>query len=106
MMATEYAVMKVGAVSELLNYETNQALSQIPRPALHLHPAAAQPMEERSHHQRDRTAPRGVQAPDQNPDSAAVRRDCSDVVLGTARLRSDHYAQSRRMAEPDPETRR
>ena len=51
-------------------------------------------------------APRGVQAPDQNPDGAAVRRDCSDVVLGTARLRSDHYAQSGRMAEPDPETRR
>ena len=49
---------------------------------------------------------RGVQAPDQNPDGAAVGRDCSDVVLGTARLRSDHDAQSGRMAEPDPETRR
>ena len=65
-----------------------------------------QPMEERSHHQRDRTAPRGVQAPDQDPDGAAVGRDCSHVVLGTARRRSDHYAQSRRMADPDPETRR
>jgi TolB-like protein/class 3 adenylate cyclase len=48
----------------------------------------------------------GVQAPDQNPDGAAVGRNCSDAVLGTARLRSDHYAQSGRMAEPDPETRR
>jgi len=74
--------------------------------ALHLHPAAVQPMEERSHHQRDRMTPRGVQAPDQNPDGAAIGRDCNDVVLGTARLRSDHDAQSGRMAEPDPETRR
>src|SRR5260370_29157265 len=62
-------------------------------------------MEERSHHQRNRTAARGVQAPDQNPAGAAVGRDCRDVVLGTARLRSDHYAQGGRMAEPDPETR-
>ena len=30
----------------------------------------------------------------------------SDVVLGTARLRSDHHAQNGRMAEPDPQTRR
>src|SRR6266513_161934 len=59
-------------------------------------------MEERSHHQRNRTAPRGAQAPHQNPDGAAVGRDRSDVVLGTARLRSDHYAQSGRMAQPDP----
>src|SRR5207302_2643004 len=57
-------------------------------------------------YQRNRTAPRGVQAQDQNPDGAAVGRDCSDAVLGTTRLRSDHYAQSGRMAEPDPETRR
>ena len=55
-------------------------------------PIVAQPMEERSHHQRD--APRGVQAPDQNSDGAAIGRDGSDVVLGTARLRSDHNAQS------------
>ena len=66
-------------------------------------PAVAQPMEERSHHQRDRTAPR-VETSDQNPDGAAVGRDCSDVVLGTASPR--RRAQSGRMAEPDPETRR
>ena len=67
-------------------------------------PIVAQPMEERSHRQRD--APRGVQAPDQNSDGAAIGRDCSDVVLATARLRSDHDAQSGRMAQPDPQTRR
>ena len=56
-------------------------------------------------HQCDRTAPRGVQAPDQDPDGAAFGRDRSHVVLGVARRRSDHHAQSRRMADPRPKTR-
>jgi hypothetical protein len=38
------------------------------RPALHLHPLAAEPVAQRAHHQRDRTATRGVQAQDQNAD--------------------------------------
>ena len=44
------------------------------------------------------------QAPDQNPGRAAVGRDRSDVVLGTARLLSDHHAQSRRVTDPHRET--
>jgi putative transposase len=66
---------------------------------------AEQPMEERAHHQCDRAAPRGVQAPDQDPDGAALGRDRSYVVLGAARGRSDHHAQSRRMGDADPEAR-
>src|SRR4029077_20000639 len=37
------------------------------RSALHFHPIAGRPMEESTDHQWDRTAPRGVQAPDQDP---------------------------------------
>ena len=59
---------------------------------------SAEPMEERAYHQRDRAPPRGVQAPHQDPDGAAFRRDCGDVVLGIACCRPDHHAQGRRMA--------
>src|SRR6516165_7792009 len=66
-------------------------------------------MEERSHHQRDRTAPRGVQAPDQNPDGAAVGRDGSDVVLGTCspqvRSRCAKWTDGRASARNSPVSR-
>jgi hypothetical protein len=71
------------------------------RPAVHLHRVARQPMEECAHHQRHRTASRGVQTPHQDPDSAALSRDRSHVILGAARRWSDHHAQSRRMADID-----
>jgi hypothetical protein len=50
------------------------------RSALHLHTAAAEPMAQRSHHQRDRAPARGVQASDQDADGAALGRHCGDVV--------------------------
>ena len=68
-------------------------------PALQLYPTAAQPMEKRAHHQRHRKAPRGVQASDQNPNRAALRRDRRHVVLGLARRRSDRHATRRWMAD-------
>ena len=69
------------------------------RPALYLHPSAAEPVAQRAHHQRDRAAARGVQAKDQNPDRAAVRRHRRHAVLGAARLRSDQHAQGRWLAD-------
>src|SRR6516164_11716372 len=63
-------------------------------------------MEECANHQRDRTAARGVQTPDQDPDSAALGRDRSHVVLGAARRWADHDAQGRRMADADTQARR
>ena len=50
--------------------------------------------------QRDRAAARGVQAPDQDPDRAALRRDRAHAVLGVAGVRPDHDAQGRRLADP------
>jgi transposase-like protein len=41
-----------------------------------------------------------AQAPDQDPDRAAQRRDRGDAVLGPARLGPDHHAQGRWLAEP------
>ena len=64
------------------------------RPALHLHPLAAEPVAQRAHHQRDRTATRGVQAQDQNADCAAVGGHGRHVVLGVACIRPDQHAQS------------
>src|SRR5271166_802951 len=46
-----------------------------------------------------------LQAPHQDPDGAAFRRNRRHAVLGTARRGSDRNAQSRRVAEPKPETR-
>ena len=51
-------------------------------------------------HERDRTTARRVQAADQDADRAALGRDRGDVVLGAARLRPDHHAQGRRLADP------
>ena len=44
------------------------------------------------------------QPPDQDPDRAALRRNRRHAVLGPARLRTDHHAQGRRMADPRRET--
>ena len=69
------------------------------RPALHLHPSAAKPVAQRAHHERDRAAARGVQATDQDPGRAAVRRNRGHAVLGAARLRSDQHAQGGWLAD-------
>ena len=69
------------------------------RPALRLHPAAARPMAQRAHHQRDRAPARGVQAQDQNADRPAIGRHCRHVVLGAARVRPDQHAQGRWLAD-------
>ena len=61
--------------------------------------ACPKPVEVGADHQRDRAPARGVQAPDQDPDRAAVGRDSGDAVLGVARLRPDHDAQGRRLAD-------
>ena len=76
------------------------------RQALHLHALPAEPMEVDPNLERDRAIARGVQAPDQDPDRAALRRNRRDDVLGAARLRTDHHAQGRRMANSRRETRR
>ena len=68
------------------------------RPALHLHPPAAEPVAKRADHQCDRAIARGVQATDQDPDRAALRRHRGHAVLGAARLRPDQHAQGRWLA--------
>ena len=65
-----------------------------------LHPAAAEPMAQRAHHECDRAAARGVQAKDQDADRAAIRRHRRHAVLGAARLRPDQHAQGRWLADP------
>jgi Transposase, Mutator family len=72
------------------------------RPALHLHPLAAKPVAQRAHHQRDRTAIRGVQAQDQNADCAAVGGHGRHVVLGVTCLRRPTCAKSM-VGEPSPQ---
>ena len=72
----------------------------------YLHAVPAQPMEVDPNLKRDRTIARGVQAPDQDSDCAALRRNRRHAVLGAARLRTDHHAQGRRMADPRREARR
>ena len=69
------------------------------RPPVHLHPAAAEPMAQRAHHECDRAAARGVQATDQDADRAAVGRHRRHAVLGAARLRPDQHAQGRWLAD-------
>ena len=76
------------------------------RQAVHIHPVPAEPMEIDPNLERDRAIARGVQAPDQHSDRAALRRNRRQAVLGAARLRTDHHAQGRRMADPRRETRR
>ncbi len=76
------------------------------RQAVHLHALSAQPMEIDPNLERDRAIARGIQAPDQDPDRAALRRNRRHAVLGAARLGADHHAQGRRMAEPRREARR
>ena len=76
------------------------------RAPVHLHPPAAEPMAQRTHHQCDRAFARGVQAPDQDPNRSAVRRHRRDVVLGAARLRTDQHAQGRWLADPRHKTHR
>src|SRR5271163_1738282 len=76
------------------------------RQAVHIHAVPAEPMEIDPNLERDRAIARGVQAPDQDSDRAALRRNRRHAVLGAARLRTDHHAQGRRMADPRRETRR
>src|SRR6202042_2668697 len=76
------------------------------RQAVHIPPVPAEPMEIDPNLERDRAIARGVQAPDQHSDRAALRRNRRQAVLGAARLRTDHHAQGRRMADPRRETRR
>jgi putative transposase len=70
------------------------------RQAVHLHPLPAQPMEVDPHLERDRAPARGVQAPHQDPDHPALRRNRRHALLGAARIRTDPHAQGRRMADP------
>jgi transposase-like protein len=60
---------------------------------VHLHAAAAKPMAQRQDHQCDRATARGVQAPNQNADGAAIGGNRGDAVLGLARFRSDQHAK-------------
>ena len=50
-------------------------------------------------HKCHRASARGIQAAHQDPVPAALRRDRRDAVLGAARLRSDHHASGRRLAD-------
>ena len=70
------------------------------RAPVRLPPSALEPMEVGADHERDRAVARGVQAPDQDPDRAALGRDRGHAVLGAARLGPDHHAQGRRLADP------
>ena len=69
------------------------------RSVVHVCKFAADPMAQRADDECDRTAARGVQAPDQNADRAAISGDCRHVVLGSACLRPDQHAQGRRLAD-------
>jgi putative transposase len=69
------------------------------RSVVHVCTFAADPMAQRADDECDRTAARGVQAPDQNADRAAISGDCRHVVLGSACLRPDQHAQGRRLAD-------
>ena len=60
------------------------------RQAVHIHAVPAEPMEIDPNLERDRAIARGVQAPDQDLDRAALRRNRRHAVLGAARLRTDH----------------
>ena len=70
------------------------------RAPVRLPPSALEPMEVGADHQRDRAPARGIQAPHQDPDRAAVGRDRGHAVLGAARFRPDHHAQGQRLADP------
>ena len=56
-------------------------------------------MEIDPHNERDRTATRGIEALDQDPDRAAVCGNRRHVVLGFADFRSDHDAKGGRLEE-------
>ena len=57
-------------------------------------------------HKCHRAFARGVQAPDQDPVPAALRRDRRHAVLGAPGLGSDHHAPGRWLAHPRPLTHR
>jgi transposase-like protein len=77
------------------------------RPApVHLPALSPRAMALAQDHERHRTSARGVQAPDQDPVPAALRRDRRHAVLGAPRLGSDHHAPGRRLAHPRPLTHR
>ena|SRR5437899_2224015 len=60
---------------------------------------AAEPMAKRADYKCDRTAARGVQTKDQDPDRAAVCRHRCHAVLGAACLRPNQHAQGRWLAD-------
>jgi hypothetical protein len=65
-----------------------------------------QPVAQRAHHQRDRTATRGVQAQDQNADCTAVGGHGRHAVLGVTCFRPDQHAQSRWLENAGHKTHR
>ena len=78
-----------------------QGLHRLPggsrRSALHLHPSTDRPVEDGTHHKRDRAFSHRVQAPHQNTDGAASGQNCNNAVLSAPAFQVDHDAQSRRM---------
>jgi putative transposase len=75
------------------------SLEEAGRAAVHLHAIAAEPMEERAHHQRDQAAARGVQTEDQNTDGTAVGGYRCHAVLGLACFRAHQHAQEPALAK-------
>jgi transposase-like protein len=75
------------------------------RPLIRLPPAALFPMEVGADHERRRATARGVQAPHQDADRAALCRNGRDAVLVSARIGPDHDAQSRRVADVERQNR-
>ena len=76
------------------------------RAPVHLPALPARAMALAEDHERHRTSARGVQAPDQDPVPAALRRDRRHAVLGAPGLGSDHHAPGRWLAHPRPLTHR
>src|SRR3954447_11967235 len=59
-----------------------------------------------THHQCHRAAARGIQASHQDANTTTLGGNRSHAVQGSARLRADHHAQSRRLANTGREADR
>src|SRR6476661_3956952 len=77
----------------------SRQLGRSGREAVHLHPIAREPVEIGTYDQRYRATPRRIQAPHQDTDRVAFRRDGSNAVLVITRFRPDHHAKSRWLAD-------
>jgi len=75
-------------------------LGRIERQAFHLHALPEEPMEIDPKLECHRTPARRVQAADQGADRFAERGNSRYALLGIARFRPNHNAQSRWLAEP------